>query len=95
LRTVHGSVEDTVKAEDFIKVGWRDQKSSQKALRWGVGGDDLYQNSGRWSVFTRVYDRAKDWYYEHFTDKETGQVLHHCEEKLSDHDHGRRKKKKT
>jgi len=41
--------------------------------------------SGRWSTLERIFDRIKDYYYEHIADKETGTVIKHREEKLSEH----------
>jgi hypothetical protein len=74
------------KVEIFGKLNWRSgEKRNRKPLRSGVTGDDFYKASGRWSSVTRVIDRLKDWYYEHIIDRETGQVLRHCDEKLSDH----------
>ena len=77
----------------YTKLGWWDRAPKSQALQWGVRGDDLYRRSGRWSVVVRTFDRIRDWYFEHITDKETGQVLRHTEEKLSEHDHGSRKKR--
>jgi hypothetical protein len=55
--------------------------------------DSFYRKSGRWSTLVRTFDRIKDWYYEHIVDRENGDVLKHCEEKLSDHkNHGTAKK---
>lgn len=42
----------------------------------------------------RLIDKYSDTYYEFVQDKETGQVVHKCHEKLSDHrGHGSAKKK--
>ena len=92
---VNMSATVATKASIYAKLRWWKRLPRRKALRWGVRGDDLHRNSGRWSVLVRTFDRVKDWYYEHITDKETGEVLRHVEKKLSDHDHGRRKKNKT
>jgi hypothetical protein len=56
-------------------------------------GDDLHRKSGRWMRLERVIDRAKNWYRELVTDRETGKVVHQCDEPLSDHrGHGTAKK---
>jgi hypothetical protein len=45
-------------------------------------------------LLERVIDRAKNWYKKLITDPETGKVVHHCEEPLTDHrGHGSAKKK--
>lgn len=42
----------------------------------------------------RVIDRDNDHYFEKVTDYETGEVIHHCEEPLSQHQgHGDAKRK--
>ncbi|QWE17165.1 hypothetical protein [Polynucleobacter sp. AP-Nino-20-G2] len=42
----------------------------------------------------RIIDRDKDRYFEKITDYETGEIIHHCEEPLSQHQgHGSAKKK--
>lgn len=44
----------------------------------------------------RVIDRDSDRYVEKITDYETGEVIHHCEEALSQHQgHGDAKRKKN
>jgi hypothetical protein len=83
----------SVKPSIYSKLRWWERIPKVKALQWGVRGDDLYHKTGRWSVVVRTYDRVKDWYYEHITDKETGQVLRHTEEKLSEHKQGLRIKR--
>lgn len=51
----------------------------------GVSGADLHRKSGRWMHLTRLIDRKKDRYEEVVTDPETGEVIHECRERLSDH----------
>ena len=48
-------------------------------------GDDLHRKSGKWYKKARVIDRENDKYLETVTYPETGEVIHHCEEPLSDH----------
>ena len=44
-------------------------------------------------LLERVINRAKNWYKELITDPETGEVVRHCEEPLTDHrDHGSARK---
>jgi len=46
---------------------------------------DLHWKSGKWMKLERIIDRAKNWYKEVVTDPRTGEVVHRCEEPLSDH----------
>jgi len=73
-----------------------------KAKKQGVGkpylegrtGDNLHHKTGKWMLLERVIDRAKNWYKELISDPETGKVVRHCEEPLSDHrDRGSARKK--
>ncbi len=58
-------------------------------------GDDLRKSDGKWMSKSRVIDKYNDKYLEKVTDPETGDVVHHCEEPLSDHfGHGSDKFKK-
>ncbi|OGN86981.1 MAG: hypothetical protein A2158_02275 [Chloroflexi bacterium RBG_13_46_14] len=49
------------------------------------GGHDLYRESGKWNKKKRLIDRKEDKYEEIITDSQTGEVIHHCEEKLTEH----------
>ena len=48
-------------------------------------GDDLRKSDNKWMKKERVIDKDNDHYREIVTDPETGEVIHECEEKLSDH----------
>ncbi len=50
-----------------------------------LGGDDFNRKLGKFVKLERVIDRARNWYMERVTDPDTGQVLHECEEPLTDH----------
>ncbi len=58
-------------------------------------GDSLHQDTGKWNNREKLEDKENDRYFEQIIDPETGQVIHHDEEKLSHHrGHGDAKKKK-
>ena len=58
-------------------------------------GDDLQKSTGKWMTKERIIDRQNDKYREKVTDQESGTVIHHCEEPLSQHrSHGSAKHKK-
>jgi predicted RNA-binding Zn-ribbon protein involved in translation (DUF1610 family) len=85
-RTIHVGTILSAKVEMHAKAEWKSgARKTGKPLRWGVTGDDLHRNSGRWSTVERVFDRIRDYYYEHISDKESGTVIKHCEEKLTEH----------
>jgi hypothetical protein len=48
-------------------------------------GDSFHKTTGKWNYLTRVIDKAKNWYFEHIVDPETGRVLRHIEEPLDKH----------
>ena len=50
-----------------------------------VHGSDLHRKDGRWVRLDRVIDRHNDRYTERVTDPATGEVIHECDEPLSDH----------
>ena len=58
-------------------------------------GAELHRKSGKWMNREMVVDRETDRYLEVVTDPETGEVVHRCEEPLSEHrGHGDAKKSK-
>jgi hypothetical protein len=58
-------------------------------------GADIRKSDGKWMSKERVIDKDNDLYKEVVTDPETGEVIHHNEEPLSEHfGHGSAKFKK-
>jgi hypothetical protein len=57
-------------------------------------GYSLTRSTGRWSKRATRIDRRRDEYHEVVTDAETGETIHECRERLSDHrGHGDAKRK--
>lgn len=57
-------------------------------------GDDLRKSDGKWMKKDRIIDREKNRYIEKVVDPETGEVVHHCDEPLTEHyGHGSAKPK--
>ena len=88
-----------VKLENSISIH---DKLGVKA-RPGSGGKPFYEsvtgdvqnNTGLWMRLERIIDRVKDYYKEKVIDPRTGQIVHECEEPLSQHtDHGSAKQGK-
>ena len=58
--------------------------------------DEVRYATGRTSHVSRLIDRANDRYFKVVTDSRTGEVLHQCDEPLSEHrDHGAARKTRT
>ena len=57
-------------------------------------GDDLHRKSGKWNKKERYLNKDSDTYKEVVVDPETGEIVHYCEEPLSQHQgHGDAKPK--
>ncbi|HUK55579.1 MAG TPA: zinc ribbon domain-containing protein, partial [Nitrospiria bacterium] len=57
-------------------------------------GDDLHKKSGKWYKKERIIDKDNDQYKEVISDPETGEIIHECQEPLSEHrNHGSAKNK--
>lgn len=50
-----------------------------------VTGDDVRRSTGTWVKHDRVIDRENNRYKEDVVDPKTGEVIHHCDEPLSEH----------
>jgi len=60
-----------------------------------IEGDDVRKSDGKWMKKTRIIDKNNNKYLEIITDPETNEVIHSCEEPLSEHfNHGHAKFKK-
>jgi hypothetical protein len=58
-------------------------------------GYEWFQSARKWVYKEWIINRRDDHYREVVTDPETGEVLHHCDEPLSEHrGHGSAKSKK-
>jgi hypothetical protein len=76
------------KVKDSTKTG--KSKLRQELLV----GDDLHRNSGEWYKKERYINKDNDTYKEVVTNPKTGEIVHHCEEPLSQHKgHGSAKPK--
>ena len=86
------SISETVTVRSMLGLKGRHATGGRPFIEQKVG-DDLHRKSGRWMRLERVIDRAKNRYREVVTDRETGKIVHQCDELLSDHrGHGAAKK---
>lgn len=59
-------------------------------------GNDIRKRDGKWMQKTRIIDKYNDKYVEEVIDPETNEIVHSCEESLSEHfGHGSAKFKKS
>ncbi len=99
LRNVHITVNDSATAYDSLRVKQKDpSKKSKDKLR--VDSFSGYERSHMLNKIVekqKVIDKNNNRYHEKIIDPDTKEVIHECNEKLSDHkNHGYAKlKKKT
>ena len=68
------------------KLGMKHKRPGhKKPIYESVTGDDLHRDTGQWNKLTREIDRENNRYKEVITNPESGEVLRHCEEPLTDH----------
>ena len=89
------SDDTSIRVLDAVRLKQRDSSLSSKKnpireVRAGLRQD----HSGRVVQEHRVIDKRNNTYSEHIVDAATGETIHQCEERLSDHQgHGHAKKK--
>ena len=92
----HGEeiVELNIKVQSISKIKDPKQTGRRKIRQERLFGDNLHKESGKWDKKERIIDRENDRYIEKIIDPETGEVIRHCDEPLSEHQgHGYAKKK--
>jgi hypothetical protein len=86
-------VSETLAMHEQIGMKARHGDSGKPFLE-SKSGDSLHRRTGEWVSREMTVDRENDVYKELITNPETGKVIHHCEEPLSQHQgHGSAKKK--
>jgi hypothetical protein len=89
------TISSTVEVRSQLRLKGR-RASGGKPFIEQTGGSDLHHKTGIWMRLERVIDRARDWYRERVIDPKTGEVVHKCEEPLSEHKgHGTAKRRPT
>ena len=95
-RNITLTTSDSVEEHDCIKGKVKDPRypSKKKVRLEFFQGDDKRKSDGKWMIKERLIDKDNDKYKETVIDPETGEIVHHCEEPLSEHvGHGTAKKK--
>lgn len=89
------SLEDKIGLHDQIGGKVKRPGSNKPTQEFKVG-DDFHCKSGKWYYREMYIDRDKDQYKEIIKHKITGEIIHKCEEPLSEHrGHGSAKYKKS
>ena len=93
-RNYHVSISETVTFRDGIGVKAK-RVGEKKPYIEDMSVPDCSRSLGKIVHRARVIDRDNDRYFEKITDYESGELIHHCEEPLSQHQgHGNAKPKK-
>ncbi len=76
-----------IEMHDQINAKLKDHslRSNDKLRVHLIAGDDQRKRDGRWMNKERLIDRDNNRYKETVTDPITGEVVHQCDEPLSDH----------
>ena len=92
--TIKLTFSDDISLHDKLSAKVK-KDSIKKPIKEIVQGDDYSYSKKKYMSKTRIIDRENDHYYENVSDKETGEIVHECDESLKDHlGHGSAKKKK-
>jgi len=83
------------KLEIHERIKGKSKEEGAKPVQEFTAGDDLHRKSEKWHHREMYIDRKNDFYREIVKDKTTGEIIHKCEEPLSEHiGHGSAKHKK-
>ncbi|HYL12145.1 MAG TPA: hypothetical protein VEV41_03870 [Terriglobales bacterium] len=83
-RVIEVSVSSRLEFHDSL--GFKHKRVGQKKpLAEGVSGDAFFHMESKWVKKERFIDREGNRYREQVTDPTTGEVIHHCDEPLSQH----------
>ena len=94
-RQVEITVAETLTAHASIGIKARHSGVSKPFLE-SKSGASFFRRLGQWVSREMVVDRENDKYKELVTNPETGEVIHHCDEPLSQHrGHGAARKKRS
>ncbi|MGB7957533.1 MAG: hypothetical protein WCF77_01655 [Minisyncoccia bacterium] len=77
--------EMSVTMRTHTSVGMKAKDSAGTMILEGFSGGDLHRKSGQWMKKERVIDHKNDCYKETVVNPETGTIIHHNEEPLSEH----------
>jgi hypothetical protein len=84
VRTFHSHVLASVTVRS--KIGLKQKRPGYKQpIYESVSGDDLHRATGQWNELTREIDRENDRYRERIVNPQSGEVIRHVDEPLTNH----------
>jgi hypothetical protein len=83
-RVVHATLGNAIDLKEKNRAKGH-HSSGGKPFIEQVSGDDLHRMSGKWMKLSRTIDRDNDVYHEVIADPDTGEIVHECKERLSQH----------
>jgi hypothetical protein len=93
MAKIHVSIDEKIGLESHDKTRSKYRDGGTKVIRELTEGEDFHRKTRKWNTIYRLIDGCNNLYRETFWDKETGQIIRHCEEPLSEHrGHGSDKK---
>jgi hypothetical protein len=94
-RSYHLSIKEEICLKSSLRFVHTDPNLTGRKKRKaeGISGDSLYRATGQWNERSYLIDREKGTYTETIKDGKTGEIIHHLQESLADHQgHGSAKK---
>lgn len=78
------------------KIGMKLKSPGDRKPKFeSVSGEDLHQKTGKWNKIERRIDRDNNKYMEKIVDPTTGEIIHLCDEPLTEHQNRGSAKNKT
>lgn len=77
-------IEDSVTLHEKIVMKHK-RPGHKKPIYESLSGDDFHRATGRWNRLAREIDRQNNLYKEVIVDQQSGELIRHCEEPLSEH----------
>lgn len=79
-------VHETITIREGIRLK-TNEPGRKKPIKDYQDKPEFFRKAGRWHRVLRIFDRSVQpaRYYEHITDEESGDVIRHVDEPLSDH----------
>lgn len=94
-RTVKVEIEEHIQIKENIQIKEK-MPGKKKPTKESMYSDDKSKATNKWMHKKRIIDRENDRYLEIVSDPHTGEVIHLCEEKLSEHtEHGSAKNRRN
>lgn len=75
----------TLGARPQMYLGWKHKRGPGKPIFESTCRPDIHRKSGKTMELVQIIDRENDHYKEIVKDPATGEVVHSCEESLSQH----------